>query len=116
MARTVLTPVAVPAPTSVTPVVCTFTAWDAANGNRWKSSGNDLVLVRNAHATLARTVTVVSVADEYGRTGDITAFSLAAGAIVALPKLKNAGWADSSGYISIDGSTTDIQFCVLTLP
>jgi hypothetical protein len=97
------------------PAVCTFTAWDSGNGNRFILTGQQVLLVRNAHATLARTVTVLSAPDPYGRSGDITAFNLAALAIVVCPQFQLAGWQQADGYVYVDGSTIDIQFCVLTL-
>lgn len=51
----------------------TWTAADATNDHSLdNSSGKVLLLVRNDAASPNATITVVSVADEYGRTGDKT--------------------------------------------
>ncbi len=116
MPRTVLTPIAVPSAYAIVPVALAFTAWDAANGNKFISTGREILLVKNAHATLAKTVTIPSVADDQGRTGDITAYSIPALATYTFQQFAQDGWKQSDGYINVDGSTTDIQFCVLQLP
>lgn len=46
-------------------------AVDATNGNSFLNNGDELLLVNNASAS-AVTVTIVSVPDVYGRTGDIS--------------------------------------------
>lgn len=94
----------------------TMAAWDSVNGNSFQSTGNDLLVARNGHATLARTVTVTSVADPFfGRTGDITAFSLAVGAVAVFGPFKSDGWRQADGFIYVDASTIDITFGVVTL-
>lgn len=114
MARTILTPIAAPAANSITPALLTFTAWDSGNGNRFRATGKEQVIINNSHATLARTVTITSVADPYGRSGDITAFSMAALTYYLTQIFPTVGWMQSDGYIYIDGSTTDIKFAVVT--
>ena len=47
----------------------TWTAADAVNNHEFDNNGHVLLLARNTDAA-GKTVTVVSVADEYGRTGD----------------------------------------------
>lgn len=112
---TVLTPINVPASESPPGVAVTFTAGDTG-GNTFPLTGREVVVIRNVHATLARTVTVTSVADDMGRTKDITAHSIPAVTYHVLPHFRVNGWRDSSGNLTLTPSTTDIQFAVLRLP
>ena len=73
MPRTLLTPL--PAPGFVTGpgLLVPYTAADVVNGNRFRASGADLVLARNATAT-PRTVTIQATPDHpFGREGDMVA-------------------------------------------
>ena len=74
-----------------------------------------LVLVHNT-AVGAETVTFTSVADVYGRTGDITAYSLGAGDQRFFGPFKLAGWAQSGNVLWIDTSDAGILLAVITLP
>lgn len=49
----------------------TFTSADAANDHSFENSGKEVLLVKNDDAS-SKTVTVVSVADPYGRTEDLS--------------------------------------------
>lgn len=73
------------------------------------------LLMRNTHASLAQTVTIVSVADPFIRTGDITAYSIAAGLYASYWFSSTLGWANGSGNITIQCSTTDISFMLFAL-
>lgn len=78
----------------------TFTAADNANGNVVDISKRTCIIFENTSGG-ALTVTVTSYADPYGRTADITAFSVAAGARVARIF-------EPDGWTSIGGS--DLEF------
>lgn len=88
----------------------------AADGISFPLTGNEILLVRNIHATLAQTVTISSQADSRGRTGDIAAYSLAAGDFAAFGPFGLEGWRQTDGALYAVGSTTDIKFAVLRLP
>jgi len=77
--------------------------------------GKTVVLVHNT-AVGAETVTFTSVPDVYGRKGDITTFSLAAGAQLPFGPFKLAGWAQSGNVLWIDTSDAGILLAVITLP
>lgn len=77
----------------------TFTAIDVGNGNRTLNNGQLMLIFVNSHETNAYTVTVTSVADQNGRTGDITAYSLAAGEYAIVGPLKTEGWTQTTGYV-----------------
>lgn len=122
MAVTTLTPVAVKAgtypgyPTGGTAL--TFSAVDGTDGGRFLSSGNDLLLVRNEHATVASTYTITGQADGFGRTASITADAIAAaGLTIEYLFLKGPGWANSAGYVILPApaDATNVKFCVLQI-
>lgn len=75
-----------------------------------------LLLVKNSNATTARTITVSSTPDPFGRTADIEAFSVTAGAMVAR-KFLPAGWenAAGSGKINFTVSGDGLECCAIAL-
>lgn len=93
-----------------------FTAGDVG-GDTIACTGREIIIAFNSGAS-AYTITVSSVADEKGRTGDISAYSLAAGDYVALGVgLTNSqGWKNSSGNIAVSVSNAAIKWMVLRLP
>lgn len=119
MPRTLLTPV-----TPVGPYPTSFAAnsldiaWansDTANGNYFVSSGRDLLLVRNGDAA-PQTITIASKIDPYGRTGDITAYSLGIGETMAFWFGNIQGWDQGSGQIYINTSDNDMAIAVFRIP
>ena len=91
------------------------TAADATNKNQFTASGNDLVIAHNTGAS-PYTVTISSVNDDEGRTGDITAYSVAAGAIAFFGPFKRHGWAQTNGMIYLEASNASVKFAVVALP
>lgn len=77
--------------------------------------GKTILLARNTNAG-AQTITVTSSADSMGRSGDITTYSLAAGAIVALGPFQTDGWRQTDGNLYAVASHIDVKFSVLYLP
>lgn len=93
----------------------TLVAADVANGNMTPIvEGKTVVFAQNTGVG-ARTITFTSVADTFGRTGDITAYSLAAGKMKLFGAFKAAGWTHS-GNLWIDGSHAEVLLAVITLP
>ena len=123
MARNTLTKVTPvgPYPTlqpAVNSLDLTFTAADVAGDpikEQFVPSGDDLLLVWNKHATLAKTFTISSAADDRRRTGDITAYSVGVGEIAGFRFKKQVGWRQTDGYVYIEGESADIFFCVVQL-
>lgn len=116
MTRVALTPVVLARAFDAVP--CTALVWTAADisdFNRFRLSGQELLLIRNVHATITYTYTLHTVADPFGRAQDMTAHSLVAGAIHALAKLPLTGFRQSDGYVWISGNNANIQFCVLDM-
>ena len=117
MARTTITKTTASGSYPTAGVAVTWTDADATNKNTFTMGGNDLLLVRNAHAATAKTVTINSVADAMNRTKDITAESLAAGVVKCFGPFKHlAGWAQSTGALNLEGEDSDIKFAVIALP
>lgn len=79
-------------------------------------AGKTLVLARNTGAS-AHTVTFTSVADPFGRTGDITAYSLAAGEVACFGPFGKTGWDQASAAgLYFTANHLEIEFACLQLP
>ena len=74
-----------------------------------------ILIARNTNAG-AQTVTVTSVADAQGRSGDITTYSIAAGKLAAFGPFETEGWRQSDGNLYAVASHIDVKFSVLYLP
>jgi hypothetical protein len=79
MPRVTHTPVAAPGQYPSAGVAFTWLAADPANDEQFIMTGKELLLARNVGAS-PHTITITSVPDQFGRPGDITADSIAAGA------------------------------------
>jgi hypothetical protein len=88
-------------------------------------SGKTYILAMNTDSS-AHTVTIVSVADSLGRTGDITSYSLPAitgttPIIAQFGPFSNPGWLSPTGGGTPEGlwfasNSALVKFAVLTLP
>ena len=81
-------------------------------------TGREIVLVYNSGAS-PYTCTITSVVDDKNRTGDITAYSLAAGDFAAfgVGLTNSAGWkSTSTGLITVDVENAAVKWAVLKLP
>jgi hypothetical protein len=82
-------------------------------------TGREILIVFNSDGASARTFTIASQADEKGRTGDITNYSLAVGEYAAFAGgLTNSpGWKNpSTNLITITPSNAAVKWAVLKLP
>lgn len=112
MARTALTVYDPPAPGNA-PAAITEQAADPVNFNNFPLTGREVVVVRNSGAA-AYTLTVHSVADQEGRQDtSITAFSIAAGAVVVLPQFPLEGYWQTDGTLWLDGSSASLLFTII---
>lgn len=112
---TALTLTTAPGFYSTTGVAMTMTAADTGSGNEFPASGKMLILAHNTGGS-AYTVTITSSADAAtGRTGSVSAQSLAAGEIRAFI-IKPNGWKDANGKIQLSASNTAVKFGVMYLP
>jgi len=114
--RTVLTPIAVGANYATSGVDLDWTEADTVNHNRFVNTGREILLVDNTSSDTPVTVTVSSVADPYGRTGDATKV-VAAGESAVFQMFPTAGWQQSDGYVYVDCTAVDdVNLAVLRLP
>lgn len=88
---------------------------DFADGAQFPLTGTEILLAWNKHATDPRTVTITSVANEYKRTGDITAYSIGAGEIAVFPQFQLNGWQSSDSRLHLAASAADVYFAILKL-
>lgn len=91
-----------------------MTAADVANKNQTLLNGNLVLIVQNSGG-IAYTITLTSVVDSRNRTGDITAYSLAAGDIAAFWIGQAEGWLQTDGYFYYEASNAAVKFAVLKL-
>lgn len=94
----------------------TFAAGTITDGDTFQCTGREILLVKNGTGT--NTITITSIADEKGRTKDITTYSLAAGLFAAFGiGLTNAqGWKAAAGTVRITVSSAEVTVAVLRLP
>lgn len=95
----------------------TWTAADTSNNNMADLTGKEIILAWNTHASSAYTVTVTSVADRNGRTGDITTYSLAAGEIALIGPVPTEGFQQTGtdkGKIYLAASNASVKFAIVT--
>ena len=111
MARTDVTPVALAGvyPGELTDL--TWVAADPTNGNAVTLMGDEILLVRNDD-TAGQLVTVSSVPDSAGRTGDVSA-TVAAGAYAVFGPVKATGWRQSDGKLYVDVASASVYLAVL---
>jgi hypothetical protein len=96
-------------------VIVTPVAADVSSKQKVVSSGKDLILAFNSDVS-PHTVTINSVADDKGRTGDITAESIAAGVYKIFGPFSKSYWAQSDGNIYFEASDATVKFAVIQLP
>lgn len=106
MARTTITKTTAPGYWSTTGAAVTMTAADVTNGNQVEAAGEVLLIVRNSGGS-AYTVSINSAPDPItGRTGHVSAQSLAAGEI-RIFRLIPTGWS-ISGWYEINASNAAV--------
>lgn len=97
-----------------------WVAVDGSDGINVPVKSGDVVYARNTHATLAKTLTVVAVANRglgrphTGNAENIQAFSLPAlGAEYVLPLLLPDGWLNATTHkVHATGSSVDVEIAV----
>lgn len=92
----------------------TYAACDATNGNSFVVTGREVLLVQNTSTMTAYTFTISSVADNLGRTNDVTSYSVAASAFAAFNfRGGTSGWEQSDGTVHLSCSNAALSFAVL---
>lgn len=99
-------------------VTVTFTAENVTDHSSFVNTGKELVLVWNTHGSTTYTFTVTGVTDKFGRSGNITAENITAGAIKCLGPFsaQEPGWMQTDGTIQLDANNASVKFAVITLP
>lgn len=92
----------------------TLTACDTVNFNQTPLSGTLLLIAQNSGAS-PYTITISSVADSRNRTGDITAYSLAAGDVAMFLINQADGWLQSDGNLYYQGSNAAVKFAPIKI-
>lgn len=111
--RTAIPVTDVPSSAAYDPASFDWTDADATNKNRFRYTGREVLLIRNAGS--AQSVTIVSADDPYSRTEDITE-SVASGGTVAAPFMDRAGWVQTDGYVHVNAGSSAIKLAVLRVP
>jgi hypothetical protein len=114
MARTRLTVVELPKTYPGGEEEWSFEAADTSNQNDFLLTGREILLIDNANVA-GQDVTISSVADPYGREGDLTV-TVAATSTVALYFGARTGWMQADGALYLDTTSSDISYAVLRLP
>lgn len=93
-----------------------FTAADTTDFNSFPFTGKEVIRARNVGAS-SRTVTVISAPySKNQRVGDITTYSIPAGAQMTLDFLPLDGWRQADGSLYINGSHAEVEFSIVRLP
>lgn len=113
MARTLIPVTDAPGEYSHAGTIFTWTAGDSVNNNAFVLTGGEIVLARNTHATVNQTVTIVSSATPFGRTKDITTFTIAFGAFALFGPFPRVGWQQADGRLWLNPSDATVQFLII---
>lgn len=91
-----------------------FSAADPGHGNRFLSSGRDLLIVRNSSGS-TQTVTVLAVADSYTGRVQNQSQAIAAGDEVLFGIFLADGWKRGDGYVHVDAPSADVKLAVVPI-
>jgi hypothetical protein len=92
-----------------------MTAASVANKEQVALTGNELVIAHNTGAVDAHTITISSVIDDMGRTGDVAAYSLAAGEYAVFGPFGTEGWRQSDAKLYFEANHAEVKFGVVKL-
>lgn len=85
---------------------------DFADGASFDMTGREILIVHNGNVGV-QTVTISSVPDALGRSGDITTYSLGIGEYAVFQFFKMEGWKQTNGKLYFAASAADVEFAVL---
>lgn len=91
------------------------TGASGASGNQfaWGDAARLLVIAQNSGAS-GRTVTITSKADPYNRTGDITAYAIAAG-LVSAWIIERTGFYQTDGMLYLEANHAEVKFAAIPI-
>lgn len=104
-----------PYPAGLVMDTLTFTAADVTNKEEVVLTDREILIARNTHGSTTYNVTITSVADAYGRVGNVTK-AIAAGAFAIFGPIKSAGWQQSNGKLYFEADNAAVTFAVVRLP
>jgi hypothetical protein len=90
------------------------TAADVANGNLFIASGADFLIVHNTDVG-AQNFSISSMPDGFGRSQDVTNYSVAAGKISVFSLRDTRGWMQADGNIYINAASANVKFAILKI-
>lgn len=112
MARVTIAAVNAPGGYAAAGTVAAETAADASNFNQTTHTGpNFLVIARNSGVT-TRAVTITSIADTQGRTGNISD-TLTSGQRKVYGPFPQEGWLQSDGMLYFQAAHAEVLFSVI---
>jgi hypothetical protein len=114
MPRVTLTKTNAPGAYAGTSTAVTLTAADTTNKEQFSLTGRELLLIHNTGGS-AYTWTATSVDDRLGRSENVAAESIAAGAIRVFGPIALEGWQQTDGNIYIEASNAAVQFGVIVI-
>lgn len=91
-----------------------YTAADTVNFNQVVAAGTQVLVAVNIGAS-PYTVTITSAPGSNLRTGDITAYSIGAGEMMAFVISGQPGWVQADGFVYFQGSNASVKFAILQL-
>lgn len=114
MAETAIAPISSPSRWSTTGTALTMTAVDNANGNKFLSSTDQIVVVQNTSGGALTFQMTSQALPPSNRTGHISQ-SLAAGEIRVFRVVPD-GWKDSNGYVLLPtGLNASLKVAIVNL-
>lgn len=91
----------------------TMVAANVAEGEQVTFTGKEIVVAHNTGAS-DRVITISSVADALGRTGDVS-YTLGAGEYAVFGPFGQEGWQQTTGYLYFAGPNAEVKFGVIRL-
>jgi hypothetical protein len=88
---------------------------DVDDKNKVTFSGSKILLIAHNTDAGAHDITVSSVADEFGRTGDITDYSLGADEYAVFGPFVANGWKQSDGALYFEADDATVKFGIVEL-
>lgn len=98
---------------NVTPAAMTGSS--GSSGNQFVASGKDLVIAEET-AGVAQTITFSSVNDPFGRTGDITAYSIGANELAVFGPFEVVGWRQTDNNIYFEANSANVKVVIAAIP
>lgn len=118
MARQTHTAVALTGPYGSAAADLAWVAAIVADKEQVRLTGKEIILARNLDGSI-HNVTITSVADPFGRSGDITEAVAATGDdgdYAVFGPFAVAGWQQEDGYLYFEADDANLEFAVIQIP